>query len=103
MTKTGCRYSVSDYVLVGWQDDDLPIFGKIRFIAVCSGQALIAVSTYGTLGIERHYHSFVLGRSTETCTLYWLSELVACQSFKAHQLSNGYSYITFRSHIERYE
>ena len=97
----GSKYSVSDYLLIGWQDDDLPIFGKVHFIAVVIGKPLFATCSYHTIGIDRHYHSFVLSRGTEAYSMYWLSELPLCQPFKAHQLTNGCCYITFRSHIEK--
>ena len=101
VTHKRSKYSVSDYLLIGWQDNDLPIFGKVQFIAVVIGKPLFAICSYRTIGIDRHSHSFVLSRGTEAYLMYWLSELPLCQLFKAHQLTNGCCYITFRSHIEK--
>lgn len=99
LSYSGCKYTASYYVLVGWQDNDLPIFGKIKFIAVIEDKVLFCVHEYHTEGLDRHYHSFVLGRESKEC-VYWLSEIPSCRPFIGHRVSN-YSYITFHSHVEK--
>ena len=61
---------------------------------------LLQVNKYRTVGIDRHYHSFCINKTTEECVC-WLSELVDYHPFQGHRLSNDSLYITFRSHIER--
>ncbi len=95
----GIKYMCSDYLLVGWQDDDLPIFGRVQSIIVVKGNAMFLVGVYNTLGIERHYHSFVINKTANVATC-WLSELADYQPLQAHLLTNGRVYITFRAHIE---
>ena len=49
-------------VLVGWRDD-LPIFGRIQYIAVINEVALCGLCIYFTYGIDRHFHSFTLHKT----------------------------------------
>ena len=97
----GTKYTETDYLLVSWQDDDLPIFGCINVIGTVSGYVMFCLTVYQTLGIERHYHSFVVKR-TIYIAIYYLSELPDYHSYQAHQLLNGHLYITFQSHVEKY-
>ena len=94
----GVKYTFTEYVLIGWQDDDLPAFGQIQCIVVMDSIVLFQVTKCHTLGIDRHFHSYVISRSNgvELCSLL---ELVDYHPFRAHNL-NGHQYITFRSHIE---
>ena len=86
-------------MLVGWQDDDLPIFGRIQYFVVINGNALFGVFVYQAYGVDRHYYSFVIDKTGEVAT-YWLSELADYQPLQAHLLRSGCLCITFRSHIE---
>ena len=94
----GVKYTFTEYVLIGWQDDDLPAFGQIQYIVVIEGIVLFTVTEYHTLSIDWHFHSCVINRSdkVELCSL---SELVYYHPFRAHNL-NGHQYITFHSHIK---
>ena len=89
----------SDYILLHWQTDDLPAFGRIQSITMVKGLALFEVCVYHTYGIHRHYHSFAISKTGEVATCL-LTKLVENQSFHAHLLHDGYLYITFHSHIE---
>lgn len=100
VTLMGSKYNRSDYVVAGWQDDDLPVFGCIQDILVLNNCAMLEVLQYNTEGIDRHYHSYVLKNSNEKA-LIWLSDLIDFHPLQAHRLNNGYIYITVRSHIER--
>ena len=95
----GIKYLQSDYVLLGWQEDDLPIFGRIQYIAVFNNNPMFGVVKYYASGIDRHYHSFII-RKTSEVAIYWLSELADYQPLQAHLLRNGCVHITFCSHIE---
>lgn len=94
----GVKYTFTEYVLIGSQDDDLPAFGQIQCIVVIEGTVLFAVTKYHTLRIDQHFHSCVINRSDEV-ELCSLSQLVYYHPFRAHNL-NVHQYITFRSHIE---
>lgn len=94
----GVKYTLTEYVIVGWQDDDLPEFGQIQCIVVIKGLVLFTTTKYCTLGIDRHFHSYVIRRSGEV-QLYSLSELIDYHSFPAHCL-NSHLYIALHSHIE---
>lgn len=94
------KYSKSDYLLVSWQDDDLPIFGRVDDIVIVSDYCMFCVNVYFTLGIDRHYHSFSLKR-TPNIAVYFLSELPDYHAYQAHSLSNGQLYITFKSYVEK--
>jgi len=93
------KYLQSDYVLFGWQEEDVPIFGHIQYVAVFNNNPTFGVVKYYVLGIDRHYHSFIIKKTSEVAT-YWLSELVDYQPLQAHLLRNGCTLITFHSHIE---
>ena len=95
----GIKYMISEFVVIGWQCDDLPIFGKIQHIAVVNDFVLFGVALYCTLGIDRHYHSYIINRTNEVA-IHSLSELVDYQPIRAHFLTNGNLYITLRYHIE---
>lgn len=88
----------SDFVLIGWQDNDLPIFGRIQQIIIIKNIALFVVSIYSAYGIDRHYHSFVIKESGEVATKC-LPNLAALQTFQGH-IKGAVLYITFRSFIE---
>lgn len=95
----GVKYMHSDYVLIGWQSDDLPEFGHIQDIAVVNELAFFVVCVYHAYSVDHHYHSFAIGKTGEVRACL-LRELVDNQSFRAHMLPNRSLYITFRSYIE---
>ena len=94
------KYKLLDYLLLSWQDDDLPVFGRIEYIAIICGYAMFGVFLYHTLGIENHYHSYVI-KNTGLKAAYWLIELPDFHTYQAHLLSNGSLYVTLQSHIEK--
>lgn len=101
IVKNGSKYSYLDYVIIGWQEDDLPLFGRVEDIFVVNNNTpLFHVLKYVTLGIDRHYHSFCIKKTDAHCVC-WLSELIDYHPMQAHNLSNSNLYITFRSHIEK--
>ncbi len=95
------KYMPPDYVHVGWQEDDLPIFAQIKHVAVVMGKALLCVSEYETYGFDHHYHSYLIQRMSRELSVYWLTELVHHQPLTAHVIKNGSLCITLRSHVEK--
>lgn len=100
MSIINTKYHILDYVLIGWQDDDLPRFGRIDEILVIKGNVMFIVHQCETVVIERHFHSFLI-KNEHTIGLYWYSELFDFQSFQGHVVGNSHLYITFRSQIEK--
>lgn len=100
--KSGIKYQKPDYVIMGWQEDDLPIFGQIQDIMVTDhDEVFFELMAYDTLGIHRHYHSFVIQKSLHEAAILSISELGYHETFYAHRLINDSLYITLRSHIEK--
>ena len=57
----GKVYRSAQFVLIGWQqDDDLPLFGKITDLLRIQDVPILIVTQHETLGIDRHYHSYLL-------------------------------------------
>lgn len=95
----GFKYCVCDYLFVDWREDDLPVFGQIKEILVVNHKVILfKVVLYETLGVDRHYHSFVL-QCENTCLLYSFSELKDYQPMRAHML-NTKLYLTLHRHVE---
>ncbi len=94
----GTKYQGKYYVITTWQDDDLPRFGRIEDIIVVQDTVYFKVTCTQTLGIDRHFHSFVVKNSSNTEIVSY-SELADHQVFNAHTV-NQTMYITFQSHIE---
>ena len=59
----GIKYQPGDYVITGWQHDDLPSFGCILAVYIMNGVIFLEVTSLISCGIDRHFHSFVLERS----------------------------------------
>ena len=67
--ENGVKYAKSDYVLIGWQETDLPTFGRIQTILVINNVPLFVVTVYHASGIICHYHSFVIEQTSITITI----------------------------------
>ena len=59
------KYQPQDYVIIGWQDNDLSLFGRLLVVYVTHGTVFFKISSLVTLGIDHHFYSFVLDRSTD--------------------------------------
>ena len=55
--------TIGEIVLCGFQEDDLPEFGKVLDILVVKNEAFLCVSRYTTKGTDAHYHSYVISSS----------------------------------------
>ena len=99
---SGVKYTKLDYVLVGWQDDDMPKFGRVDDILVVKGQAFFTVSVYHAFGIDLHYHSYCI-QDTSSCEVILVSQIQSLcpNTFRAHEYSNGHLYITSRSLLHK--
>lgn len=84
----------------GFQEDDLPIFGKIVDIIVIAGSIpVLQLDTYKTMGINSHLSSFQVSR-TNLKTVILLSQLHNKDRYCAHSSpGDPHTYITMRSHV----
>ena len=60
--QSGVKYSRHDCILISWQADDMPNFGRIGDIIVVEEHAFFIVNVLSALGIDGHYHSFCVKR-----------------------------------------
>ena len=97
----GTKYQAQDYLLIGWQDDDLPIFGRIKAIYHIDNAIYFKIAKFPTLGIDRHFHSIVNGQKMLVEEVQCIDSFVTTQVFNAHLLRNDLLYITLRPHVER--
>ena len=51
--------------MCGFQEDDLPQFGKVCDILLAREEAFLYISVYITEGTDAHYHSYVIVPSHE--------------------------------------
>ena len=56
----GIKYTFEEFVIIGWQCDDLPVFGQVTHIVVVNDFVLFGVTPFSTLSIDRHYHSYII-------------------------------------------
>ena len=95
----GMKHTVSEFLVAGWQDDNLQSLWEIQYIVVVSGNSFLLADLYVTQGILWHCHSSVV-QTTSGIGAYYLSELAKYQPLQAHQQSNDNLWTTFYSHIE---
>ena len=96
----GERFYRCEFVHSGFQEEDLPIFGKIVDIIVIAGSTpVLQLDTYNTLGINSHLSAFEVSR-TNLKTVILLSQLHNKDLYYAHSCPGDSStYITMRSHV----
>ena len=98
MKWNGSKHRTGQFVLVGWQEDDLPEFSKVRDLIVVENQHLLILSTYFTLGIDRHYHSYVV-KSTFKELVIDVKCVCDYHPVYVHKMSNTNTlYIAMKSH-----
>ena len=84
----GTVYRIAEFVLSGWQEDDLPQFSKIDDLIYIQGVAFILATCYHTVGIDHHYHIYVIS-STGCSTVMALTEADSHPPVIAKVLSSG--------------
>ena len=92
----GVKYQPKEFVVQGWQENDLPIFGKILDVFVCKAQVYYKILEYKTLGISRHFHSFVIEKTTNEKFTRNLMEYTPVRAV----INDQVLYVTLRTHIE---
>ena len=96
----GITYQPQDYVIIGWQDNDLHLFARILEVHIANNTIFFKVVSLITEGIESHFHSFVINNCVDESLLVQTEELVTSQVYTAN-LCKGSLYITFHTHIEK--
>ena len=66
----GSKYYRGDYVLCGFQENDLPQFGKVYDMILAKEETFLCITVYITEGIDTHYHSYVILPSPEKRLIY---------------------------------
>ena len=83
---------------MGWQPDDLPLFGKVMDVLV-GGCPLLWLQHFATEGINLHLQSYQVS-PTLTKSLIVLSSLEHKSVFTPHTyLGDRNQYITMRSYV----
>lgn len=95
----GEQYYRNDFVLVGWQEDDLPQFAKIKDILVLVETPVLVLERYTTLGINNHILCYLIECTFQTFALC-ISGLVDTHSFTAHTyIGDRGLYIAMHSYV----
>lgn len=87
---------------MGFQDDNLPCFGKISDIIIAAGSTpLLAVTEYKTEFFNAHLSAYNISRTNKHSILL-LSELLCHQPFYSHMyIGDSRMYIVMRSHVPK--
>ena len=97
----GVKYSLNDFVIIGWEENDLPSFGQIMEILSIQETTFLRLRKYKTFGIVMHYHSFSI-KKTDDDTVLLLQNIRDHQVYQGHRKECSCLYITVRSHVEKY-
>ena len=96
----GNTYSLSSFVLVSFQEDDLPQFGKIELLIVVEQEAFAPLILYTTEGIDSHYHCFVITCSNEK-KLIFIKDLNGSLPLYGHSYGSNIKCVVLRQSIYR--
>ena len=92
-------YRPAEFVLTGWQDDGLPEFSKIDALLSLQNVAFLSVIRYVTVGVNRHYHSYVLAPTYQKCILPLTQENINLHPPVNVRVFSTGVYLTLRYHI----
>lgn len=96
----GVKYSIKDFVILEWEENDLPIFGRITKILTTQDHTFLQFRKYKTIGIDRHYHCFVI-KETNNNVVQLVHDIPHHEVYQGHQHFNSFRVIV-RSHIEKH-
>ena len=86
-------------MICGFQEDDLPTFGRIDEILVITATPIFSLRLFTTLGLNNHLLSYAIERMHKT-SLILLSQLVHQEPLTSHQRTGDDNvYITLRFHL----
>ena len=97
----GSQFTRGQYVLCGWQDDDLPMFALIKDITVVAECPLVALEKFTTEGINNHLQSYLI-TSTRHVFVSKVSSLPYKDPITAHFYpGDGGLYIAMKCHVQK--
>ena len=88
----GEEYHPGDYILIGKQVDDLPVFAKITDLIVIVDYPVAEVNVCRTVGLVNHFYEL------HDCVL--LLSLAESHPYTTHTLDDGNLYVTLQSNVE---
>ena len=98
----GEQYHRGEFVHMGWQQNDLPEFGKLLDIIIAGGFPFFQVEKYETVGINSHILGYLI-RHSYTTTCVHASMLPYKNTFTAHSyIADRRLYIVLKSHLEQF-
>lgn len=96
----GEEYHRDDFVHLGWQHNDLPMFGKILDIFIVGGFPFLLVEKYKSMGINGHILAYLIQHTYVTNCVY-IAHLLYKTVFCAHSyIEDGQLYVVLKSHLE---
>ena len=99
MKFNGYTYQPNNFIIVGFQQDDLPKFSKIDEILLIGDNPLVLTTEYNTNGIMHHYHSYSI-TSDKIQREFHLKDIVDPRPLITHTIrdvSNYHLHISIRS------
>ncbi len=98
----GEKYYRRDYVHIGFQEDDLPGFGKILDVLLVSNIALLQLELCQTLGINCHLSAYSICHTSQK-RLVLLPKLPNKQRYYAHSCRGDCNtYIVMKYNVPNY-
>lgn len=96
----GEEYHRTDFIHVGWQDNDLPTFAKVKDILVLGGFPFFLAEKYRSVGINGHISGYLIERTFGTIYVY-AANLPYKMTVNAHTyFGDGRLYVVLKSHLE---
>lgn len=89
ITLMGIKYCLNDFVIIGWEVNDLPMFGQIMEIFSVKEKTFLQLRKYKTHGILKHYHSFSI-KTTSDGTVLLLQDILYYQVYQEHRKQSQY-------------
>ena len=97
----GKHFVKGQYIMCGWQHDDLPQFARIKDIILVVEYPLLILDTFITQGINNHLSSYLI-KGTRHVFIFRVSSLLVRDTFMAHTYpGDGQLYIAMKYHVER--
>lgn len=98
----GEEYHREDFVHLGWQQNDLPEFGKIFDILIIAEFPFVYVERYKSLGINEHILGYLIEHTYVNSCIY-MSELPYKNTVDAHSyMGDGGLYVVMKSYLEQF-
>ena len=86
-------------MICGKQNDDLPVFGRIKEILVIHDRAMFHVEKYLTTGIDNHLMCHAIAHTHKLCIIH-ASDAADSYPYSAHTfIGDGHLYIAMRSEV----